>query len=146
MDTNHINVSTPKEHEVVLSPAYLLGLNAAMSVALMYRPDPAPDIQFRHMPADFGKHSIKSADFEVTRVAMKITGNKPEDAFLYVELTVKGNELSPIELHMPLPTCKRDHYINKGAIALAPDGLLPALLHYFQQIADTLDFYEDIMQ
>lgn len=82
--------------------------------------------------------------FEITNVALSIIGTRPESAFLFAEIIVKGNEFSPIELHMPLNTCKSSYLVNKNAISIPPDGVLPILRDFFQEVANEFSFGDEI--
>ena len=80
----------------VTSQAFVDELNEALATVLACKPDPAPDEPFRYMPSDFKIHKSDDNDFEVSKVLARITGAKPEEAFLYVEIITKGHELTPI--------------------------------------------------
>lgn len=89
-------------------------------------------------------HKQSITAFEITNVALSIIGTKPEDAFLFAEIIVKGDEFSPIELHMPLNTCKSSYLVNKNAISIPPDSALPILRDFFQEVANEFSFGDEI--
>lgn len=84
-------------------------------------------------------------NFEISHVALSILGTKPENAFLFAEIIVKGEEFSPIELHIPLSTCKSRYLINKNAVSVTPDYVLPILRNFFQEVASNYAFGDEII-